>query len=153
MKLLYPEIDTWVYNMQKTDPSINTLPMSITRGDAGDGWGCVPPAQKAATTYERGQNAVCLCHFGRSDWSADFHFKAFTLAEATKHKFPVTSSQRRDYFPALHALSKIFSTLQLPRVHNTSHPKLFPLEYFHFFKWELWEKFSSLLSSRGNSSS
>lgn len=67
MKLLYPEIDTRVYNMRKTDPSINTLPTAVTRGGTGDGQGCAPPAQKAATTCERDQNAVCLCHFGRSD--------------------------------------------------------------------------------------
>lgn len=108
--------------------------MSITRWGAGDGQGCVPPAQKAATTYGGDQNAVCLCHFGRSDWSADFHFKAFPLAEATEHECPVTSAQRTDYSPSLHALNKRFSTLQLPPVHNASHPKLFPLEYFHLFK-------------------
>lgn len=30
MKLLYPEIETWVYNMQKRDLSINMLWISLS---------------------------------------------------------------------------------------------------------------------------
>lgn len=30
MKLLYPEIETWVYNTQKRDPSINMLRVSLS---------------------------------------------------------------------------------------------------------------------------
>lgn len=53
MKLLYPEIDTWVYNMQKTDPSIKMLPMSLSHpGMLKMSRVVFPPAQKAVTAYE-----------------------------------------------------------------------------------------------------
>lgn len=53
MKLLYPEIDTRVYNMQKTDPSINMLPMSLSYpGMLKMSRVVFPLAQKAVTPYE-----------------------------------------------------------------------------------------------------
>lgn len=68
MKLLYPEIDTWVYNMQKTDPSINMLPMFVSHPRMLKMSRVVsPPAQKAVTTYEGDQTPISLCHFWRSN--------------------------------------------------------------------------------------
>lgn len=126
MKLLYPEIDTWVYNMQKTDPSIN---VSITLGDVKDVQGHVPPSIESCHSTWRGPN----CYFfvpplqvRQTDLRVSLP-NAFTLAEArasftvwdllhagpthrgarvTKHDSPLTSSRRRDYSPPLHALTQ-----------------------------------------------
>lgn len=68
MKLLYPEIDTRVYNMQKTDPSINMLPVSLSHpGMLKMPRAVSPPAQKAVTTHEGDQTTISLCHFWRSN--------------------------------------------------------------------------------------
>lgn len=68
MKLLYPEIDTWVYNMRQTDPSINMLPMSLSHpGMLKTSRVMSPPTQKAVTTYEGDQTTISLCRFWRCD--------------------------------------------------------------------------------------
>lgn len=133
MKLLYPEIDTWVYNTQKTDPSINTLPVSITRRCWG--WpGLCSPSTESCHHIWKGPKCCLLVPLWEVRLICRFPFQSLSFGRGHWTRLPATSSQRTDYSPSLHALSKTFSTLQLPPVHNTSHPKLFPLEYFHLFK-------------------
>lgn len=56
MKLLYPEIDTCVYNTRKPDPSTNTLPLPLLQpGTLKVARVMCPPAQKAVTAW-RGTN-------------------------------------------------------------------------------------------------
>lgn len=84
MKLLYPEIDTWVYNMQKTDPSINMLPMSLSHpGMLKMSRVVFPPAQKAVTPVRRGliyYFFVPLLEVKQTDLHVSLS-NAFTLAE------------------------------------------------------------------------
>lgn len=145
MKLLYPEIDTWVYNTPQTDPSINMLPVSLSHlGMLKTSRVASSPAQKAVTTYEGDQTTTSLCHFWRSNGlTCKFPFQMLFLnsglaslhetsltrreARANKHNSSDTSPHRRDYpvFPP-HSHTRHFQPWQFflrvtPAILSSSH--------------------------------
>ena len=60
MKLLYPEIDTWVYNMQKTVPSINMLPVFLSHPGMLKMSRVVSPQHRKLSPHTKGTRLLFL---------------------------------------------------------------------------------------------
>lgn len=136
MKLLYPEIEAWVYNMQKRDLSINMLRMSLSLPGMLKMSRVMFPPRKLSP-HMKGTKLLFLfvTSGGQTDWCAGFPFKCLYFSRGmgqlhclnlpharvplplytvslhhTGETIPLCAFIQGIYFPRLHFLHMIAAT-------------------------------------------